>query len=734
MKDEKREILKSFENKLKSRLDKDTLNKLFSGDFDDDLKTVDYEQFRSETLAKNWGFFEKACNFAERMFPLAPDKKTKERIEGELEIAHLKCSATGVQSLTILVSGLIVLLGLFIFMFLQSSTIGFGIVLVGFVAYFIMLNLTKMLANNYMSKAQDQIVLAVFYIVAYMRFNSNFELAINFAAHYLGPPLSLDFKRLLWQLDNAEYPSLKVAFDSYLERWRDDNLEFLEAIYLVESSLYESEDFRRISLLDKSLDIILQGNYEKILNFAQVLREKVQFFNMIGVVLPVLGLIILPLAASFGNPKSVWEVVLILYDILFPAFVAYFGFTIIFNKPAGANSIKVNKRIKDIDKLQKYKMNFFGKPVFLDAKVPAITIFVLFLFIGLIPIFVHALGDEIEGKCTTTLESSISQSFAGSFSPSSPFGTFQEYKFIDKGEGYCYGPYGLYPGLLSVFLPMSLAFGIGYYFRIRYKNLIHMRDKTKQLEKQFPSAAFQLGNRINEGMSAEIAFGAVAETMRGTEASNFFGAIDTNIKFNGMSIEKAIFDEHEGAINNYPSDIITSSMKIYVKASEKGPEIAAKTLIDLSRYLNEIHLAQERLKDLLAESLGSMKSQASFLAPVISGVVIAIVSLVTLIMGKLSEATNRLAEDSSAGISGASFLGESIPTFLFQSVVGIYVVFLIIILVYMVTNLENGDDPINTKYQIGEKLIGGMMKYSLIVVLGIIGFSYMGATVLSGLV
>ena len=152
--------------------------------------------------------------------------------------------------------------------------------------------------------------------------------------------------------------------------------------------------------------------------------------------------------------------------------------------------------------------------------------------------------------------------------------------------------------------------------------------EPKKLEIQFPSATFQLGNRINEGIAAELAFGAVADTMKGTEAGVFFSAVDSNIKFEGLSVEGAIFDKEKGAINQYPSDLIVSSMKILVNALDRGPDITAKTLIDLSRYLSEIHMAQERMRDLLAESLGSMKGQASFLAPIISGVVISIVSLV----------------------------------------------------------------------------------------------------------
>ena len=269
--------------------------------------------------------------------------------------------------------------------------------------------------------------------------------------------------------------------------------------------------------------------------------------------------------------------------------------------------------------------------------------------------------------------------------------------------------------------------------KIKYKNLVHIRDKTKKLELQFPSATFQLGNRISEGISTELAFGAVAQTMKGTEAYEFFSTIDSNIKFNGMTIEAAIFDKEKGAINAYSSDIITSSMKIILHANEKGPIIMSKTLVDLSRYLSEMHRSSERLNDLLSESISSMKSQVNFLAPVISGMVVAIVSLVTLIMGVLSTATKGLAgSDLGGGSTSIMSLGESIPPYLFQATVGSYMVVLIIILVYMITNLENGEDIINTRYQIGAKVMSAMVIYSGVVFVFSIAFTYVGAKVLMG--
>lgn len=731
--DDKRQFLKSFEDKLRDRLDKKSLGALEGGLEDDDLpQSKDYENFRKESISTSMNFYERLCNSFEKILNLKPDQKTGDSIEEQLKQAHINATPTGVMSLAVGIALILVIMGM-LGLIIISGTIGVGFILLGVGAYFILQKLPALLAKRFRAKASDQVIMAIFYMVAYMRFNSNFELAVSFAAKYLGPPLSLDFKRLLWELDNSKYPSLKEAFDVYLDGWRDENLEFLEAIYLMESSLYESEEFRRITLLDKSLDIILQGNYEKMMHFSQELRGKVQTLNMLGVVLPILGLIILPLAASFASPKGVWEFVFITYDILFPVLVAYIGFAMIFGRPSGANSIKL-PNLKNIKQLQKYKLKLSkNKEIYVSAKIPALTILGVFLFIGLIPLGIHFFGGTPTtlGECTTPLEDSINNMF-GAFGDG-PFSTFQNYEFIDdEGEGYCYGPYGMYPGILSLFIPLGLAFSIGYYFRIRYKNLVHLRDRTKKLEKEFPSATFQLGNRINEGISAELAFGAVSQTMKGTETGTFFSTIDSNIKFNGMSVEQAIFNEEKGAINQYPSDIVVSSMKIVTHALDRGPEITAKTLLDLSRYLSEIHSGNERMKDLLAESLSSMKSQATFLAPVISGVVISIVSLVTMIMGTLSERTAELASEAESA-SAASFLGSSIPTYLFQSVVGIYIVLLILILTYLVTNLEYGEDAIFTKYSMGEKVISGMNKYAVIVILGIVLFSLIGNSVLGSI-
>ena len=58
-------------------------------------------------------------------------------------------------------------------------------------------------------------------------------------------------------------------------------------------------------------------------------------------------------------------------------------------------------------------------------------------------------------------------------------------------------------------------------------------------------------------------------------------------------------------------------MKVLIEGVKKGPRVAAQALMNISRYVKEIHKVNERLRDLMAEIISSMKSQIKFLTPAI---------------------------------------------------------------------------------------------------------------------
>jgi len=62
------------------------------------------------------------------------------------------------------------------------------------------------------------------------------------------------------------------------------------------------------------------------------------------------------------------------------------------------------------------------------------------------------------------------------------------------------------------------------------------------------SSLFQLGNRIGDGLPAEIAFSKVMDSTKGTATEGFFRIVNENIQQLGMSLERALFDPKRGAV------------------------------------------------------------------------------------------------------------------------------------------------------------------------------------------
>ena len=243
---------------------------------------------------------------------------------------------------------------------------------------------------------------------------------------------------------------------------------------------------------------------------------------------------------------------------------------------------------------------------------------------------------------------------------------------------------------------------------------------------------FQLGNRLGDGLPAEIAFGKVANAMEGTISGSFFSLVSANIRKLGMSVKRAIFDSEHGALISFPSNLIESSMKVLVQSIKKGPRIAAQALTDVSRYIKEIHSVNERLRDLMADIISSMNAQIKFLTPAIAGIVIGITSMVTAILGKLGTQLQDVTADSAAGGVGlVSLFGDGIPTYFFQIVVGLYVVQITYILTILVNGIENGSDKLNEKYQLGNNLIRSTILFCVISFIVMVLFNLIASRILN---
>jgi hypothetical protein len=692
--------------KYKAKLDKDVDLKDIGEYVPNPEFSRQYISFRKEALGRTNSVYEKLCNFSEGIIKINPSEKDIPKIEKSIDVAHLNITPCGAASFAMLFAFFLVIISLIVggvsyFLTGQLGILILALILI-LVSVLIIGPITKYpikIANTWRLSAGNQMVLCMLYIVIYMRHTSNLENAIKFAADHISDPLALDLKKVFWDIETGKFPTLKESLESYLVNWRDHNLEFVNSFHLVESSLYEPSEERRLELLDKSLKVILDGTYERMLHYAQDLKNPITMLHMLGVILPILGLVIFPLIGAF-MPGVKWYYLALVYNIFLPIIVYNSGVNILSKRPGSYGEMSVETPKK--------------KGMFLFS----VILFIILFIVGISPFLINAINPAYD------------LTFWGD----------EHFFDFDCDDSGCIGPFGLGALILGMFIPLGAALSIGLYYKSKTKKSMAIRDETKKLEKEFSTALFQLGTRIGDGIPSELAFQDVAKTMSGTPAGNFFEKIHMNLTKAGMSLREAIFDPDNGAIIEYPSPLVESSMEVLIESSKKGPKVVAQSLTSISNYVNNVHSVNERLKDLLSEIISSMKSQINFMAPVISGIVVGISSMIVGVISKLGDRLSGLQDGSAVSVGGGIDLAafselfnksDVIPGYWFQVVVGIYVVQIIYILTVLANSIEFGVDKLNEQNSIGKNIIRGTLIYLSVSLISVLIFGRIAATTLS---
>jgi len=598
------EVLKKYSRKIEQEVgNHDAVNP------DAGSISKDYLKFK-EDMMPALSRYERWVKSLGNFIKIKLSSKDEAKIKRDLEIAHLNVSPSEVVGLAI-----VSFLGLVFLSVLLSVAIWFlggGTGIEGFPFLFLVLmmitsaflfyyfySMPSRLAIKWRLKASSQMVPAILYTVIYMKHTSNLERAISFVSQHVEAPLSLDLKKVLWDVETGRYSSIKDSLDVYLDFWKDTNMEFVESFHLIESSLYEPSETRRVQILEKALKVILDGVYEGMLKYTHTIKSPLTNLYMLGIVLPTLGLALLPLASTLLGGAIKWSHVFLLFNLIIPFFVFYLTTQIMLKRPGGYGETSL---LEKNPLYAQYKSN--------RAYYVVGLICLPFLILGFLPL--------IFGYTPVPGWFGLQSDYALADLGLGIFGNGDLFDFRESG-GKMVGPFGTVSLLLSLFIPFSIAMFFALSFSMKTKRLIKSRDETKDLEKEFNNSLFTLGNRLGDGTPAEIAFAKVAESTRGQKTEAFFNIVNTNLRSMGMGLEDALFNPKRGALVYYPSGLIATSMRILIESAKKGLKVAAQSLMSISEYVRNIQKISQRLKDLLADVVSDMKSNMVFFGSFVGG-------------------------------------------------------------------------------------------------------------------
>ena len=626
-----------------------------------ELVSREYKIFREDerlsTLPRT--IYEKACNFSEHVIRVQPDKKTREKLQYAIDFAHLKTTPEGVISFTFLFM-LIVLLPTLLLIFLNmlglpGLPLGYGamVIVIGVFLTYYFYFYPRHLKSRYEMLVGSDIVTAVLYIVMYMRNSPSLEGAVRFASENISDELGLELKKLLWDVEVGNFLSMEDALIDYTRKW-SNNRPFVESIQLVITSLKQVGE-KRITMLEESVNIILEGNREQARHFNQKLKLPVTIVHALGIILPVMGLVLFPIVAVFLKVDA--SVLFVGYDIILP-FILYFTITNILEvRPATFSKIDITEN-PDVPPKGKVKIGKKYVRAWPIALVPGLTLIILGIFLY----------------------------------------------FSELSEGASFE--GIIPAVMITF---GIALSIALYFILISKQKLKLREETRHIEREFAEALFQLGNQVSGGTPLELSIENSMDRIKNMKIRNLFEKALKNMKMLGMTFRQAFFDEKYGAVRYYPSKLIKTVMRTVVEASKKGVVVASTAMLSVSRYLKDLHQTQEEINESLNDTLNSLKFQAYFLTPMISGVVGTLAIIIIRILKQLGEQSATY----SGGVPLLAQFGEiSITPFQFIMIVAIYMIETSFILAMFINSIENGEDPVGRQNITGYTLLISFIVFS----------------------
>ena len=671
----------------------------------------DYKEDEAESERKN--SYEKLCYQMSNILGLKAEESTKNKLDPAIKLLDWEITPGQVLSATIGVFALT--FGLWALGFILNEALGAALglesgiiptsligimVLVPFMAGGYTFYKPIFDAKSKVIESSGEMILAILYMVVYMRSSPNLEGAVRFAALNLEGPISRDLKKVLWSVEVGEFKRIDVALEDYTSRWKNYNKDFLESLNLLKAATNEPNPKRRERLLQDSIDNILDGTQEKMKHYAQSLETPVMILNAVGALLPVLGMIMLPLISAFLGGLITPLHLIIIFNIMLPTFLWIFMQRTLSSRPPTVQTQPVSE--ESLPERGRYEFSFRGESYDVPVwPIGASIAFVISIY-GILGYLAYPHMFPIAN------ESVISQAPG---------------LFLNEGD---IAPFPMLLRSMSIIFGLGLGIGITKILgnRSRQKS----EESLREIESEFPNALFELGNKISGGTPIELALDQAADSTQDLEISELFRLSSRNIKDMGMTFEDSIFDPDYGALTKFPSQMIKTVMKAILESSEKGTNMASSAMMTISRYLKNIHKTQEQLKDLMQDTTTTIQMLAYMLAPIVSGVAVGMSQTIITGLFQLSEGFEvgnsnvpqgeEVAGGSTPGVGGGSIIegvGDAIPPEMLQLVVGLYLIQLLYILGTFYMKITRGEDQTYKNMFIGKIMLSGMFFYIITV-------------------
>lgn len=251
----------------------------------------------------------------------------------------------------------------------------------------------------------------------------------------------------------------------------------------------------------------------------------------------------------------------------------------------------------------------------------------------------------------------------------------------------------------------GVAAAISIYCYCAYRPYKVIRDRIVAMEGEFADSLFVLGRRISEGRSPEEAFAYTARIVTGTAIGKAYARAAYNIRSLRTTLSEAVLDPDYGAFSDVYSDRIRATINMLVETSSMSGEVAGTSVIVLADHLKELQAIENDIRKMLFTMTSMLRTTCIAFAPFIGGVTLALSGAVTAVIATTAKDLQTMPEEAKAYFPMVPQLTTPLVSEEeFMLIIGLYIVFLVIILLRFVSGIEHGDDEYEFMYSVGTTL------------------------------
>lgn len=257
----------------------------------------------------------------------------------------------------------------------------------------------------------------------------------------------------------------------------------------------------------------------------------------------------------------------------------------------------------------------------------------------------------------------------------------------------------------STFAVWGIAAALAVYCYGVYRPYKLVRDRIVTMESEFADSLFVLGRRISEGKAPEEAFAYTARIVTGTAIGTAYARAAYNIRCLRTTLGEAVLDPDFGAFSDVYSDRIRATIAMLVETSGLSGEVAGASVIVLADHLKELQAIEAEIRKMLFTMTSMLRTTCLAFAPFIGGVTLALSGAVGSVIAKTAMDMQSMPESARAyfplvpQLTAPLVSGDE-----FTLIIGLYLIFLVIILLRFVSGIEHGDDEYEFMYSVGTTL------------------------------